>query len=111
VGYQGERKEDTLTYILVTNDRLSNSLSLIVRRTESCECFTRDDTTVDIEGHTRGFEEFLSGPNVVEQACECPGTSTEAIRVFGEQMLRDDLACKRCQPSLMLMEVLVAAPQ
>jgi hypothetical protein len=95
----------------VTDDGFSNSLSLIVRRTERFECFKRDDTTVDIERHTRRVEEFLSGTNVVEQARECPGTSTEAIGVFGEQLFRDDLACKHCQPMPVSMGILVAAPQ
>lgn len=70
----------------------SNSFSLIMGRSERFERLQREEAAIDIEGHARRLEVRFSGADVVEHARRCPGTRTENSRMFGEQLLRDDLS-------------------
>jgi hypothetical protein len=64
-----------------------------MRRSEPFECLQREEAAVDVERHTRRFEVRFSGANVVKQTRKSPGAEAESRRMFGEQLLCNDLSC------------------
>ena len=82
------------TYILVADNCFSNSLSLIMRRSERFERLQCEEAAINIERHARRFEVRFSGADVVKHARKSPGAGTKDSRVLGEELLCDDLSCK-----------------